>query len=92
MTAKEGETAENTRVGEQSAFDAFSTARTLAEFDLSPGSVSFDGQNAVLTAKLTVQDQGADQTVQGYPLLLRREGGIWKMDYARLLNMMNGNL
>ncbi len=92
LTAKEGETGENTRVGEQSAFDAFSTARTLAEFDLSPGSVSFDGQTAVLTAKLTVRDQGMDQTVQGYPLLLCREAGIWKMDYARLLNMMNGNL
>ena len=92
LTAKEGETAEKTRVGEQSAFDAFSAARLLAEFELSPGAVSFDGQTAVLTAKLTVQDQGADQTVQGYPVLLRREAGIWKMDYTRLLSMMNGNL
>ena len=92
LTAKEGENAENTRPGEQGAFDAFSAARTLAEFDLSPGSVSFDGQTAVLTAELTVQDQGMEQTVQGYPLLLCREAGVWKMDYTRLLNMMNGNL
>ncbi len=92
LTAKEVETAENTRVGEQSAFDAFSAARTLAEFDLSPGNVSFDGQTAVLTVNLSVRDQGMDQSVQGYPLLLCREAGIWKMDYTRLLNMMNGNL
>ena len=92
LTAKEGENAEKTRVGEQSAFDAFSAARPLAEFDLSPGNVSFDGQTAVLTAVLTVRDQGMDQTVRGYPLLLCREAGVWKMDYNRLLNMMNGNL
>ncbi len=89
LTAREGDTAENPRAGEQNAFDAFSAARTLTDFTLSPGNVSFDGQTAVITVSLTVQDQGADQAVQGYPLLLLREAGIWKMDYTRLLNMMN---
>lgn len=88
LTAKEGD---SLRAGEQSALDAFASARMLTGFSLSPGTVSFDGQTAVLTAELTVQDHGAEQTVKGYPLLLRREEGIWKMDYARLLNMMNGN-
>ena len=91
LTAREGENAEKNRAGEQNAFDAFAAARTLTDFTLSPGSVSFDGQNAVLTVSLTVQDQGAEETVQGYPLLLLREEGIWKMDYTRLMNMMNGN-
>lgn len=86
-----GENAANARAGEQNAFDAFAAARTLTDFALSPGSVSFDGQKAVLTASLEVQDQGAEETVQGYPLLLLREEGIWKMDYTRLMNMMNGN-
>ena len=89
LTAREGE---SVRAGEQSALDAFAAARMLAEFSLSPGTVSFDGQNAVLTAALTVQDQGTDQTVQNYPLRLLREEGIWKMDYTRLLAMMNGNV
>ena len=88
LTAKEGESA---RAGEQSALDAFSAARMLTAYSLSPGTVSFDGQTAVLTASLTVQDRDADQTVTGYPILLLREEGVWKMDYARLLRMMNGN-
>ena len=91
LTAREGENVEKNRAGEQNAFDAFAAARTLTDFTLSPGSVSFDGQNAVLTVSLTVQDQGTEETVQGYPLLLLREEGIWKMDYTRLMNMMNGN-
>ena len=78
------------RAGEQSALDAFAAARTLTDFSLSPGTVSFDGQAAVLTASLTVQNQGTDEVILGYPLLLLREEGIWKVDYNRLLNMMNG--
>ena len=89
LTAKEGD---SLRAGEQSALDAFASARMLTDFSLSPGTVSFDGQKAVITAALTVRDRDAEQTVAGYPLLLLREEGIWKMDYARLLNMMNGNL
>ena len=87
LTARE----EDARAGEQSALEAFAAARTLTDFSISPGTVSFDGQSAVLTASLTVQDQGTDEAVQGYPLLLLREAGIWKVDYTRLLNMMNGN-
>lgn len=87
LTAREGETAEAARAGEQIAFDAFSAARMLTDFSLSPGTVSFDGQRAVLTVSL----ETVDQTVRGYPLILLREEGIWKMDYTRLIKMMNGN-
>ena len=87
MTAREGESA---RENEQNAFDAFAAARPLAAFSLSPGTVSYDGQTAVLTASLTVLTKGAEQNVAGYPLLLLREDGVWKMDYERLLTMMNG--
>ena len=87
LTAREGE---SPRAAEQNAFDAFAAAMPLTAFSLSPGTVSFDGQTAVLTASLTVLDQGVDQTAEGYPLLLLREEGVWKMDYERLLTMMNG--
>jgi hypothetical protein len=90
LTAREGAGNAEKRAGEQNAFDAFAAARTLTDFSLSPGSVSFDGQTAVLTASLTVQDQGTEETAQGYPMLLLREEGIWKMDYTRLMHMMNG--
>ncbi len=88
LTAREGE---KNRPGEQAAFGDFASARALTDFSLSPGAVSFDGQSAVMTASLTMRDSGADQIFSGYPLLLKREAGLWKMDYARLLAMMNGN-
>ena len=88
LTARDGESA---RAAEQTALDAFAAGRMLTDFSLSPGTVSFDGQTAVLTAVLKVQDGGADLALEGYPLLLLREDGVWKMDYVRLLRMMNGN-
>ncbi len=88
LTAREGESARET---EQNAFDAFAAARSLTAFSLSPGTVSFDGQTAVLAVSLTAQDQGVDQKAEVYPLLLLREAGVWKMDYDRLLTMMNGD-
>ncbi len=86
LTAREGESG-TVRAGEQNAFAAFAAARSLTGYTLSPGNVSFDGQRAVLAVSL----ETGDQTTQGYPLLLLREEGVWKMDYARLLNMMKGN-
>lgn len=86
LTARDTGSAGKTRAGEQNAFAAFSAARTLTGYTLSPGNVSFDGQRAVLTVSL----ETGDQTAQGYPLMLLREEGIWKMDYTRLINMMNG--
>ena len=74
--------------GEQSALDAFAAAEKLVDYTLSCGSVSFDGQTALVTADLTLQGQGQDTAVPGYPLRLIREDGIWKMDYETLLDMM----
>ena len=89
LTAREGTPA---RPGEQTAFDAFAAGQALTGFDLSCGSVSYDGQTAVITAQLTLRGTGRDQTVAGYPLLLTRESGLWKVNYARLIQMMAGEI
>ena len=85
MTSSEG------RPGDQTAFDAFSSARVLTGFTLSAGDVSPDGKTAILTAEMTLRGDGADMTLTGYPVRLVRQGGVWKMDYQRLLAMMNAN-
>jgi hypothetical protein len=74
--------------GEQSMFEAFESAGVLVGFALSAGSVSYDGQSAVLTADLTLRGDARDAQISGYPLRLIREEGLWKMDYQALLNMM----
>ena len=74
--------------GEQSLFEAFEAAGVLVGYELSSGSVSYDGQSAVLTADLTLRGQGRDAEITGYPLRLIREEGLWKMDYQALLSMM----
>ena len=74
--------------GEQSMFEAFEAAEVLVRFDLSAGSVSYDGQSAVVTAALTLRGDTQDTEISGYPLRLIREEGLWKMDYPALLSMM----
>lgn len=86
LTAREGAQA---RPGEQTAFDAFASGLALTDFSLSCGSVSYDGQTAVITAGLTLACKGRDLIVSGYPLVLIREGGLWKADYGRLTAMMS---
>ena len=73
---------------ETSALDAFSDAVILTGYELSPGSVSLDGQIAVLCADLRLLTAGVEQTVPGYPLRLIREGSLWKMNYETLVKML----
>ena len=86
LTAKGG--GASARPGEQAVINAFSDAAVLMGFTLSPGSVSLDGQTAVLCADLTLLSSGRERTVPGYPLRLIREGSLWKMDYDTLLQML----
>ena len=74
--------------GEQSVFEAFEAAKVLVGFELSPGSVAYDGQRAVVTAKLILRGDNQDVEISGYPLRLIREEGLWKTDYEALLSMM----
>lgn len=86
LTAREG--SEN-RPSENAAYAAFSSGRALTGYTLSPGSASYDGQTAVFTVNLHWVGDGGDEAAEGYPLLLHRESGIWKMDYGRLAAMMD---
>ena len=79
------------RPAEQTAMDAFAGSNVLTGFNLSPGSVSYDGQTAVHTVDLLLRGEGQDISITGYPLILSREMGLWKMDYEHLTAMMRLN-
>lgn len=89
MVSRESST--DPRPGEQESISAFAAARALTGFSLSPGSVSADGQSAVLCADMTLHSAGEDTAIAGYPLHLKREGGLWKISYSALISLMNQN-
>ena len=72
----------------KTAYAAFDQAAVLTGFTVSPGAVSQAGDYAVLCADITLRAQGEDAARTGYPLRLEREGGLWKISYARLLALM----
>ncbi len=83
-----GETGE-ARPGDQAAYADFAAAALLTSFTLSPGETSGDGKTCVLLADLSLRTRGGeDRALTAYPVRLRREGGLWKIDYARLKDMM----
>ncbi|MDD7446834.1 MAG: GerMN domain-containing protein [Clostridiales bacterium] len=65
--------------------------RALIDFSVQPGSVSEDGQTAVMTAELTCLSQGDVLNIHAYPMHLLRENGLWKISYAALTRMMEAN-
>lgn len=68
--------------------EAFAALPSLTQSVVSAGSVAADGQSAVVTVSLRTLRGGAQGATDGYPLLLTRENGVWKVDYARLLVLM----
>jgi len=86
FTAREGVLA---RPGEQAALDGYASSAQLVDYSVSSGSVSPDGQSAVLTAEMTLSLRESSWSVQGYPLHLMREEGLWKMDQADVERLMN---
>ncbi len=86
LTARGGASAQ---LGEQNAVEAFSSANALTAYSLSPGSVSLNGQTAVICADLALRGNGADRLIRSYPLHLIREGGLWRMAYDPLMRMLN---
>ncbi len=67
--------------------EVLSYSRTLTNYSLSPGTVSADGQRAVLVVNLTFLDGGAANVV-GYTISLMQENGLWKIEYPALLRLM----
>ena len=80
--------ARDARPGEEAAFDAFTSGRTLTGFEVSAGNVSMDGQCAVLTVQLSLRSQGEDVVITGYPVILTRDSGLWRIRYDQLNAMM----
>jgi len=78
----------DTRPGEQTAISAFATARVLTGFSVSAGTVTPDGQRAALCMDLSVRSAGDDGEIAGYPLILTREGGLWRVSYEQLAELM----
>ena len=81
--------AREARPGEQAAYNAFAAARALTGFELSHGSVSSDGQQAVLCADLSLRAAGEDAVQTGYPIHLVREDGLWRIAYDQLLALIS---
>ncbi|MBQ9263792.1 MAG: GerMN domain-containing protein [Clostridia bacterium] len=78
----------DTRPGEQTAVNSFAAGRIITGFEVSAGTVSIDGQSAVLCADLTMRAAGEDEALAGYPVHLTREDGIWRIDYDPLMALM----
>lgn len=70
------------------AVEAFAELRALTQYAAGAGSVDLSGQSAVVTVDLRTLQAGAEATTNGYPLLLTRENGVWKITYARLLALL----
>ncbi len=70
------------------AAETLAQAPALAQYSVSGGSVSQDGQKAVITVNLATLDTGAQMDTAAYPLLLQRDNGVWKLTWARLLALM----
>ena len=74
----------------QSLFsDAFAESDVLILYSLTPGSISVDGQSAVVCVDMTLRRQdGSEYTMSGWPLKLKREGGAWKAKLSALQTLM----
>lgn len=62
--------------------------RPLVRFSLSAGTVSEDGQRAVLEATYEYISASGNVLVQNYPMRLIRENGLWRIVYEDLRRMM----
>ncbi len=80
--------ARDSRPGEQTALGEFAAGRALTGYEVSAGAVSLDGQRAVVCADLSLRASGEDAERAGYPIHLMREGGLWRIEYSRLTDMI----
>ncbi len=65
------------------------SANALTAFSVSAGSVSTDGARATLTLSLRTLAGGISTETNAFPLHLTQDHGIWKIDYAQLIALMN---
>lgn len=72
----------------ESFLDALSDSPALSSFSLSPGNVSENGQQAVLSLSLVLNRAGSSENISSYPLRLVRENGVWKITWYYLRRLM----
>lgn len=60
----------------------------LIHYSISAGTVSNDGQSAVMEATFEYRTELGTVQVQNFPLHLIREDGVWKITYSELKRMM----
>ena len=70
--------------------NALSAAPSADVYTVSGGSVTPDGQTAVVTVYLRLISQGMNDQFLSYPLQLIRENDVWKLKYERLETLMLG--
>lgn len=68
--------------------EMISMDRPLVSYSLSAGTVSENGQKAVLEASFEYKTATGTISVQNFPLTLTRENGLWKISYSELKRMM----
>jgi len=69
--------------------EAFARSDMLIGYTLTPGSISPDGQSAVVCVHMTLRrSEGGEYTVSGWPLRLTRENGAWKISVSALRALM----
>lgn len=79
------ELAGSARPAQNGIASAFDRSPKLVAYALTPGTVSPDGQEAVVSATLDLTNQnGAVLHVPAFPLVLRRADGIWRPAYESL--------
>lgn len=76
------------RPSEEALLEEMGAGPVLTGYTLAPGTVSWDGTRATVTAQLSLHLAQADWTLPGFPLQLVREEGVWKISYDTLCSMM----
>jgi len=74
----------------ETAFAKWDESPAVLASKTTGGSVSHDGNKAVISVDLTLaHGDGLQKEILSYPLFLCRDGGIWKITYDHLTAMMN---
>lgn len=70
----------------------FVQSDALIAFAITPGSLSADGQSALLCVDMTLlRSDGGEYAVKSWPLRLKREAGAWKVSLSALKALMQRN-
>lgn len=87
--AFQGENGAQPRPAYAKAAEELDGCPPLVSYSVSAGTVIRQGTAAVIAASTQVNVDGELRDVKNYPLGLKQENGVWKLDFDRLLKWMN---